>query len=76
MHCDNQIIISKISSKSFNEKKCMRVRHKYIRILITHGIISFYFVRLERNIMDLFTKGLRRQQVLESSKEMRLKPIN
>ena len=53
----------------------LRVRHKYIRNLISHGVISLDLVRLENNIMDPLTKGLTRQQVLESLRRMRLKLI-
>jgi len=77
MHCDSQVAISKVFSKNFNEKRRhLRVSHKSIRNLITNGIISLDFVRLERNIADLLTKWLTRQQVLESSRGMGLKPIN
>ena len=76
MHCDSQVVISRVTSKDFNEKKKhLRVRHKSIRNLISHGVISLDFVRSENNITDLLTKGLMRQQVLESSRGMRLKPI-
>jgi len=51
------------------------VRHKSIRNLISHNVISLDFVRLENNIVDPLTKGLMRQQVLESSRGMRLKRI-
>jgi len=51
----------------------MRMRDKYIINLITHRIVSFDFVRLERNIVDLLIKGLmHQQQVFESSRGMRL----
>ena len=53
----------------------LRVRHKSIRNLISHGVISLDLVRLENNIMDPLTKGLTRQQVLESLRRMRLKLI-
>ena len=77
VHCDSQTVISKVFSKNFNEKRRhLRVSHKSIRNLITNGIISLDFVRSERNIADPLTKGLTRQQVLESSRGMGLKPIN
>jgi len=51
----------------------MRMRDKYIRNLITHGIVSFDFVMLERNITNPLIKGLmHQQQVFESSRRMRL----
>jgi len=49
------------------------MRDKYIKNLITHGIVSFDFVRLRRNIADLLIKRLmHQQQVFESSRGMRL----
>ena len=52
------------------------MRHKSIRNLITDGIISLDFVKLERNIANSLTKGLTRQQVIELSRGMGLKRIN
>ena len=76
MHCDSQVAISKVTRKKFNEKiRYLRVRYKYIRNLISHGVISLDFVRSKNNIADPLTKGLTCQQVLESSRGMRLKPI-
>ena len=49
------------------------MRDKYIRNLITHGIVSLDFVRLEKNIADLLIKGLmHQQQEFKSSRRMRL----
>jgi len=46
MHCDSQVTISKVTSKNFNEKRRhLRVRHKSIRNLLSHGVISLDFVR-------------------------------
>ena len=76
LKCDSQVSISKVTSKNFNEKRRhLRVTHKFIRNLISHGIISLDFVRSENNIADPLTKGLMPQQVLESSRGMRLEPI-
>ena len=67
---------SKVTNTNFNEKmRYSRVRHKSIRNLISHYVISFDFVRSENNIVDPCTKGLMRQQVLELSKGMRLEFI-
>ena len=76
MHYDSQVVISKVTSKNFNEKRRhLRVRHKSIRNLISHDVISLDFVRSKNNIADPLTKGLMPQQVLESSRGMRLEPI-
>ncbi|KAK6144709.1 hypothetical protein DH2020_021529 [Rehmannia glutinosa] len=77
LHCDNQVVIARAKSKNYNEKKrYLTVRHKSIRHLISHGVISLDFFRSENNIVDPLTKGLARQQVLQSSRGMGLKPIN
>jgi len=76
VHCDSQVVISKVTRKNFNEKRRhLRVRHKSIRNLISYGVISLDFVRSKNNIADPLTKGLTHQQVLESSREMGLEPI-
>jgi len=76
MHCDNQVDISKVTCKNFNEKRRhLRVRYKSIRNLISHGVISLDFVRSENNIADQLTKGLMCQQVLESSRGIGLELI-
>ena len=70
MHCDSQVAISKVTSKKFIEKRRhLRVRHKSIRNLISHDVISLDFVKSKNNIADPLTKGLTRQQVLELSNE-------
>ena len=62
VHCDSQVVISKVTRKNFNEKRRhLRVRHKSIRNLISYGVISLDFVRPENNIADSLTKGLMRQ---------------
>lgn len=77
LHCDCQATIAKAKSKNFNEKRQhLRVRHKSVKHLISHGVISLDFVRSDNNIADPLTKGLVRQQILEMSRKMGLKPIN
>ena len=56
IHCDSQVVISKVTSKNFNEKRRhLRVRHESIRNLISHGVVSLDFVRSKNNIMGLLT---------------------
>ena len=52
------------------------MRHKSIRHLISHGVISVNFVRSKNNIADPLTKGLMHQQVIQSLRGMGLEPIN
>jgi len=77
MQFDNQVVIFIVSSKNVNKKMGhMRMRDKFIRNLITYGIISLDFVKSERNIEDLLIKRLMHQQIFESSRGIRLKSIN
>jgi len=52
----------------------MRIRDKFIRNLIIHGIISLDFIKLEIDIADLLIKGLMHHQVFDLSRG--IKPIN
>ena len=54
----------------------MTIRHKSIRHLISHGIISLDFIKSKKNITDPLTKGLVRQRVIQLSRKMGLKPLN
>ncbi|WCJ24897.1 hypothetical protein M5689_006822 [Euphorbia peplus] len=75
MHCDSQSTISLVRSKNYNDKRRhITIRHKSIRHLLSHGVISLDFVRFENNIADPFTKGLARQHILFTSRGMGLKP--
>ena len=49
--------------------------HNIVRQLISNGVISKEFARLENNLTDLLTKGLTRQFVYDTSKGMGLNPI-
>ena len=70
-----KLLYLKLLAKILMKKRHLRVRDESIRNLISHGVISLDFVRSENNIADPLTKGLTRQQVLESSRGMRLEPI-
>ena len=49
LNCDSQVAISKVTSKNFNEKRRhLRVRHKFIRNLISYDVISLDFVRSKK----------------------------
>ena len=54
----------------------IRIRHYSIKQLLSQGVEALDFVRSEKNIANLFTKGLARRLVVESSRGMRLKHIN
>ena len=47
------------------------MRHKSIRYLISHDVISLDFVRSKNNTADPLTKGLTRQQGVVEGNETR-----
>ena len=61
LQCDSHVAIAKVKSKNYNEKmRHLTVRHKSIRNLISHGVISMDVVKSENNIVDPLIKGLMR----------------
>ena len=76
MHCDCQAAISIAKNKAFNRKnRRIRLRHEVVKQMLKDGIISIYYVKSEVNLAYHLTKPLRRKLILETSSEMRLKPI-
>jgi len=76
LHCDSQAVIGIAMNNVYNGKRRhIRVRHSSVREFLKNGVISLEFVRSERNLADPVTKGLTRKLVLESSREMGLKPL-
>ena len=53
----------------------IRRRHNTIRQLLSTRVISLDFVKSKDNIVDSLTKGLNRELVEKSLKEMGLKPV-
>ena len=50
--------------------------HKVVKELINNGVISLDNVKSEKNLADLFTKGLTRNVIIvDASKWMELIPI-
>ena len=77
MHCNSQAPITKIKSENFNEKRRhVTVRNKSIRYLISHGVIFLDFVKYKNYIANLISKGLICQQVIQSSRQIELEPLN
>ena len=60
----------------YNRKsKHIGLRHNYVRDLITNGVISVDFVKSNQNLTDLLAKGLIRDLVNITAKEMNLMSI-
>ncbi|KAD4585942.1 hypothetical protein E3N88_23543 [Mikania micrantha] len=71
IHCACQSAIGRAQSAMYNGKSWhIRRRHNTIRQLL-----SIDYVRSKDNIADPFTKGLSRELVHKSSREMGLKPF-
>ena len=51
------------------------LRHAYVRELISDGIITIIYVRSCNNLADPFTKGLPRDMIFGTTREMGLRPI-
>jgi hypothetical protein len=77
MNCDNQTVITKINSAKDNAKSTKHVKRrlKYVRNLRNFGVITVAYVQTDKNLTDPFTKGLSRNVIEISSREMGLRPI-
>ncbi|KAL0355909.1 UNVERIFIED_CONTAM: hypothetical protein Sradi_4037800 [Sesamum radiatum] len=57
-------------------RRHIRIRHGAVKELLKNGIISLDYVRSGRNLTDPLTKGLTRKIIFESSRAIRLKPLD
>ena len=77
IHRDSQSAIGRAQSTMYNGKsRHIRRRHNTIRQLLSTGVITIDYVKSKDNIADPLTKGLSRDLVYKSSKEMGLNPLN
>ncbi|PHU00474.1 hypothetical protein BC332_30261 [Capsicum chinense] len=75
IHYDSQAEIGRAGSMMYNDKSHhIRRRHNTVRELLSNGIITVYYVKLKDNVSDPLTKGLSREEVEKTSKEMGLRP--
>ncbi|XP_071912215.1 uncharacterized protein [Coffea arabica] len=75
IHCDSQAAIAIAKNKSYNCKsRHMRLRHDVVKQLLKDGIISIDFVKLELNLADPLTKPVGRKLILQTTREMGLRP--
>ncbi|GKC26678.1 hypothetical protein Tco_1033972 [Tanacetum coccineum] len=76
LHCDSQSMLSRAYNKVYNGKsRHISLRHAYIKELISNGIITIEYIRSCKNLADPFTKGLPKDIVFGTTREMGLKPI-
>jgi len=75
IHCNSQAAIGRAGSVMYNSKsRYIRRRHKTVRQLLSRGIITIDYVKSSDNVSDPLTKGLTREVVEKSSREMGLWP--
>ena len=77
VHCDSKLVIDLVNQSHTTKKmnKHLQVRHKLVRNLLNKNVISLDLVRFEKNVVDQLTMDLFRNFVLESTKEMGLRPL-
>jgi len=77
MNCDNQTVIVKVNSAKNNAKSSRHVKRrlKSVRKLRNSGVISVTYIQTDKNLADLFTKGLSRNVIKSASREMGMRPI-
>jgi hypothetical protein len=76
MNCDNQTVIVKIDSSKDNMKSSRHIKRrlKFIRKIRNSRVITLDYIHTEKNLADLFTKGLSCNMIDVASKEMDLRP--
>nr|GEX40521.1 zinc finger, CCHC-type [Tanacetum cinerariifolium] len=76
LHYDSQSTLSRVYNKVYNGKsRHISHRHAYVKELISNGIITIEYIRSCKNLTDPFTKGLPKDIVFGTTREMGLKPI-
>jgi hypothetical protein len=77
MNCGNQTVIVKVDSSKDNMKSSRHIKRriKYISKMRNSGVISLDYIHTEKNLTNLFTKGLSRNVIDVASKEIGLRPI-
>ena len=77
MNYDNQTVIVKVNSAKDNAKSSRHDKRqlKSIRNMRNSGVISVIYIQTDKNLADLFTKGLSRNVIESASRDMGLRPI-
>ena len=76
MNCDNQTVITKVSSSKDNMKSSRHVqrRLKSVRKMRNSRVIALDYIQTSKNLADPFTKGLSRNVIDNASREMGMRP--
>jgi hypothetical protein len=63
MYCDNKSAIALCCNNvQHSRAKHIDIRHHFIREQVEKGIVELYFVRMEFQLADIFTKALSRER--------------
>jgi hypothetical protein len=75
MYCDNETVITKVTSTKDNLKSSRHVKRwlKSIKNMRNSRVIAIDYVQTTKNLADPFTKGLSRNVIDSASKEMGLR---
>jgi hypothetical protein len=78
LNCDNQTVIVKVNNSKDNTKSSRHVKRrlKSVRKLRNSGVITVTYIQTDKNLADLFTKGLSRNVIDSASREMGLRLID
>ena len=76
MNCDNQTMITKVSSSKDNMKSSRHVqrRLKSVRKMKNSGVIALDYIQTSKNLAYPFNKGLSRNVIDNASREMGMRP--
>jgi hypothetical protein len=76
MNCGNQTVIVKIDSSKNNIKSSRHIKRqlKSIRKMRNSEVITLDYIQTNKNLADLFTKGLSYNVIDAASKKMCLRP--
>ncbi|KAF5775122.1 putative RNA-directed DNA polymerase [Helianthus annuus] len=75
MYCDSEATLSKVYNAVYNGgSRHIGLRHNYVRQLLESGTIKVVYVKTSKNLADPFTKPLTRDLVVNTARDMGLKP--
>jgi hypothetical protein len=76
MNYDNQTVIIKIDILKDNMKSSRHIKRrlKSVRKMRNSGVITLDYIHTEKNLADMFTKGLSRNVIDAAYKKMGLRP--
>jgi hypothetical protein len=77
MNYNNQMVIVKVDSSKDNIMSSRHIKQllKFVKKMRNSKVIILDYIHSEKNLADLFTKGLSHNVIDAVSKEMGLRPI-